>query len=164
MGSIGCPEISVRNYYYLLRNNQEERSSLLILPMFISLGLLFFGELRSQTLQIFVLFFSAVVAVSALITSNIRAIRNVCLLLPQPSDFSWPQCLRRLKDVYEHSYILRFYAVSLCEEFPAFHWILISWCSETVQGENCCRDCLTLMTDALLSFEASGSVYPTTQY
>jgi hypothetical protein len=163
MGLIGCPETSVRNYYYLLRKNQEERTSL-ILPMFISVGLLFFGELRSQTLQIFVLFFSSIVAVSPLITSNIKTIRNLCLLSPQPSGFSWPQCLRRLKDVYEHSHILQFYAVSLCEEFPAFHWILIYWCSKTIQGENCCRDCLTLMAEALLSFEASGSVYPTTQY
>jgi len=27
MGSIGCPETSVRNYDYLLRDNPEERSS-----------------------------------------------------------------------------------------------------------------------------------------
>jgi len=47
MGQIDCPETSVRNYYYFLRNNPEERSSLLILQMFISLGLLFFEELRS---------------------------------------------------------------------------------------------------------------------
>jgi hypothetical protein len=64
MGPTGCPETSVRNYYYLLRDNPEERISLLILPLFISLGLLFVGELRSQTLQIFVLSFSVIVAVS----------------------------------------------------------------------------------------------------
>jgi hypothetical protein len=110
----------------MLRNNQEEHSSFLILPKFIYLGLLFFGKLRSRTLQIFVLFFSAIVAVSALITSNITTVRNVCLLSPRPSGFSWPQFLLHLKDVYEHSHIMRFYAVSLCEEFPAFHWILIS--------------------------------------
>jgi hypothetical protein len=27
MGSIGCPETLVRNYYYSLRNNPEEHSS-----------------------------------------------------------------------------------------------------------------------------------------
>ena len=27
MGPIGCPEMSVRNYYYLLRNDPEERNS-----------------------------------------------------------------------------------------------------------------------------------------
>jgi hypothetical protein len=69
----------LENYYYLLRINQEERSSVLIFPLFISLVLSFFGELRFQTRQIFVLFFSAVVAVSALITLNIRIIRYVCL-------------------------------------------------------------------------------------
>ena len=30
MEQIGCPEMSVRNYYYLLRNNPEERSSQLL--------------------------------------------------------------------------------------------------------------------------------------
>ena len=30
MGSIGCPETSVRNYHYSLRNNPEERSSQLL--------------------------------------------------------------------------------------------------------------------------------------
>ena len=27
MGTIGCPETSLRNYHYSLRNNSEERSS-----------------------------------------------------------------------------------------------------------------------------------------
>jgi len=30
MGSIGCPERSVRNYYYSLRNNREKISSQLL--------------------------------------------------------------------------------------------------------------------------------------
>jgi hypothetical protein len=27
MGSIGCPQMSLRNYHYLLSNNPEQRSS-----------------------------------------------------------------------------------------------------------------------------------------
>jgi len=30
MGTIGCPELSVRNYHYTLRNNPEECSSHLL--------------------------------------------------------------------------------------------------------------------------------------
>jgi len=30
MGPIGCPEMSVRNYYYMLRSDTEERSSQLL--------------------------------------------------------------------------------------------------------------------------------------
>jgi hypothetical protein len=48
---------------------------------------------------------------------------------------------------------------------PAFiRFLFLDVQGHSAQGEKCCTDCLTLMAEALVSFEASGSVYPTTQY